>query len=149
MSQFCQLYCALFCSPSCLIRFRMSSARHAVQRLEIFTGLGKRPVFTPSHQHVLPMGITDKTSANRTNPISGIVNCITNLQKEMSDLRPMRTSPQCFNSSADTPPSSILTSIDSINAAVASVGFAQRFGSNSWMKSAMWLPMAKIIFCKF
>jgi hypothetical protein len=38
-------------------------------------GLGNRPDFTPSHQHVLPMGITVNTCVNRKNPVSGM-SCI-------------------------------------------------------------------------
>jgi hypothetical protein len=40
----------------------MSSARHATQRSEIFTGRGKRPDFIPSYQQVFPTGMTRKTS---------------------------------------------------------------------------------------
>jgi hypothetical protein len=53
----------------------MSSARQAVHRGESFTGFGKRPDFTPSHQLVLPRGIRLKTCANRKNPVSGM-SCI-------------------------------------------------------------------------
>jgi hypothetical protein len=73
----------------------MSSARQAVHRVESFTGFGNRPDLTPSHQQDLPTGITVRTFRNRMNPISGIVNCITNLPKEISDLRPMRFLLQC------------------------------------------------------
>jgi hypothetical protein len=34
----------------CSIRARMASTRQAVQRSDNFTGLGKRPAFTPAHQ---------------------------------------------------------------------------------------------------
>ena len=53
----------------------MSSARQAVHRADNFTGFGKRPAFTPSHQLVLPRGITVNTCVNRKNPVSGI-SCI-------------------------------------------------------------------------
>jgi len=53
----------------------MSSARQAVHRADNLTGFGKRPDFTPSHQLVLPRGITLNTCGNRTNPVSGI-SCI-------------------------------------------------------------------------
>src|SRR5713101_1459163 len=53
----------------------MSSARHAVHRADNFTGFGKRPDLTPSHQLVLPRGITLNTCVNRKNPVSGI-SCI-------------------------------------------------------------------------
>ncbi len=46
------------CSDSVFIRFRMSSTRQAVHRADIFIGFGNRPVLTPSHQQVLPMGIS-------------------------------------------------------------------------------------------
>src|SRR5579872_5982421 len=55
-----------------LIRSRMSSARQAVHRAESFTGFGKRPDLTPSHQLVLPRGMTLSTCGNRKNPVSGI-----------------------------------------------------------------------------
>jgi hypothetical protein len=42
------------CSDRVLINRRMSSARQAVHRADNFTGFGKRPDLTPSHQHVLP-----------------------------------------------------------------------------------------------
>jgi hypothetical protein len=54
-----------------LISWRMSSARQAVHRGESLTGLGKRPDLTPSHQLVLPMGITLSTCGSRRNPVSG------------------------------------------------------------------------------
>ena len=44
-----------------LISSRMSSARQAVHLADSFTGFGKRPAFTPSHQQVLPRGITVNT----------------------------------------------------------------------------------------
>jgi hypothetical protein len=51
----------------------MSSAFHAVQRSESFTGFGNRPDFTPAHQQVLPSGMTVKICESRTKPVSGIV----------------------------------------------------------------------------
>lgn len=83
-------------SDNCFIRFRMSSAFHAVQRADNLTGFGYRPDFTPAHQQDLPIGITVNTSDNRIKPISGIVNCITNLPNKISDLRPMRFLPLMF-----------------------------------------------------
>src|SRR4051812_20867539 len=53
----------------------MSSARHAVHRADSFTGFGNRPDLTPSHQQVLPSGITLSTCGNRKNPVCGI-SCI-------------------------------------------------------------------------
>src|ERR1700674_680937 len=53
----------------------MSAARQAVHLADSFTGLGKRPDFTPSHQQVLPRGITLNTCGRRKNPVSGI-SCI-------------------------------------------------------------------------
>src|SRR5260370_31792764 len=53
----------------------MSSARQAVHRADNLIGFGKRPDLTPSHQLVLPRGITVNTCANRKNPVSGI-SCI-------------------------------------------------------------------------
>jgi len=50
----------------------MSSARHAVHLADNFTGFGKRPDLTPSHQLVLPRGITLSTCGNRKKPVSGI-----------------------------------------------------------------------------
>jgi hypothetical protein len=50
----------------------MSSARHAVHRSDSLTGFGKRPDFTPSHQQVLPRGMTLNTWGNRKNPVSGM-----------------------------------------------------------------------------
>lgn len=55
-----------------MIKSRMSSARQAVQRADNFTGFGNRPDFTPSHQHVLPSGMTLSTWGNRKKPVSGI-----------------------------------------------------------------------------
>lgn len=46
-----------------------------MQRADSFTGFGKRPDLTPSHQQVLPRGMTVKTCESRTNPVSGIVVC--------------------------------------------------------------------------
>ena len=46
----------------------MSSARQAVHRADNFTGFGKRPDLTPSHQQVLPSGITLSTCGNRKKP---------------------------------------------------------------------------------
>ena len=53
----------------------MSSARQAVHRADNLTGFGKRPDLTPSHQLVLPSGITLNTCGNRKNPVCGI-SCI-------------------------------------------------------------------------
>jgi hypothetical protein len=53
----------------------MSSARQAVIRGPSFTGLGKRPVFTPSHQVDLLTGIGPSGASNearRMKPTSGI-----------------------------------------------------------------------------
>jgi hypothetical protein len=55
----CQLGGA--CSERVVINRRMSSARQAVHRGDNFTGFGKRPDLTPSHQLVLPRGITLNT----------------------------------------------------------------------------------------
>ena len=55
-----------------MINARISSARQAVHRADSFTGFGKRPAFTPSHQHVLPTGITLSTCGRRRNPVSGM-----------------------------------------------------------------------------
>jgi hypothetical protein len=59
-------------SASVLISSRMSSARHAVHRADNLTGFGKRPDLTPSHQQVLPRGITQSTCDRRRNPVSGM-----------------------------------------------------------------------------
>jgi hypothetical protein len=53
----------------------MSSARQAVHLADSLMGLGKRPDLTPSHQHVLPSGMTLSTCVNRKNPVSGM-SCI-------------------------------------------------------------------------
>lgn len=53
----------------------MSSARQAVQRADSFIGFGNRPDFTPSHQLVLPKGITVNTCDRRKKPVSGM-SCI-------------------------------------------------------------------------
>jgi hypothetical protein len=57
-----------------LIKARMSSARQAVHRAESLIGFGKRPDFTPSHQHVFPTGMTLSTWGRRKNPVSGMSN---------------------------------------------------------------------------
>jgi hypothetical protein len=54
----------------------MSSTFQATQRADIFTGLGKRPDFTPFHQLDLQTGITAKTWFKRTKPVSGNESCI-------------------------------------------------------------------------
>ncbi len=77
-------------SEICFTSAQISAAGHAVQRTDSFTGFGYLPAFTPAHQEDLLTGITLSTSESRTNPISGIVNCIINLPNEISDLRPMR-----------------------------------------------------------
>ncbi len=50
----------------------MSSARHAVQRSESLIGFGNLPDLTPSHQQVLPSGMTSSTCRNLKKPVSGI-----------------------------------------------------------------------------
>lgn len=65
----------------------MSSARHAVHRADNFTGFGKRPDFTPSHQHVFPRGMTLSTCDNRKNPVSGIYCISTSLLLQSAGIR--------------------------------------------------------------
>jgi hypothetical protein len=55
-----------------VISWRISSTRQTVHRAESLIGFGKRPDLTPSHQLVLPMGITLSTCGRRRNPVSGI-----------------------------------------------------------------------------
>ena len=43
-----------------------------MHRADSFTGFGKRPDFTPSHQQVFPRGMILNTCLNRKNPVSGI-----------------------------------------------------------------------------
>src|SRR5579872_1448346 len=60
------------CSESDFISSRMSSTRQAVHRGVSLIGLGKRPDLTPSHQLVLPTGMTLSTCVSRKNPVSGM-----------------------------------------------------------------------------
>ena len=56
------------------IRVRMSSTFQAVVRGPSFTGLGKRPDFTPAHHVDRPTGIGPrgaKIEASRTKPAGG------------------------------------------------------------------------------
>ena len=53
----------------------LGAMKQAVQRGDSFTDFGNRPDLTPSHQLVLPSGITSKTCGNRMNPVSGM-SCI-------------------------------------------------------------------------
>ena len=73
----------------------MSSARHAVHRADSLTGLGNRPDFTPSHQQVLPSGITLSTCGKRRKPVSGISFIVTSLLR----LWPVSAVPLFFESS--------------------------------------------------
>jgi hypothetical protein len=65
------------CSPISLMRFRMSSAFHTVQRIESLMGFGKRPDLTPAHHDDFPTGITLNICGRRTKPVSGM-SCILN-----------------------------------------------------------------------
>jgi len=120
----------------------MSSAFQATQRADSFIGLGKRPDFTPSHQHVLPSGITIKTCVNRTKPVSGIISCP--IKVPIEKIKPKN------HCSASTPFLSVtLMSMASITGASAPVGFCHFAGSYCWMKSQLLFSIAKISFCKF
>ena len=69
------------------INSRMSSARQAVHRADNLTGFGKRPDLTPSHQLVLPSGITLNTCGNRKNPVCGISCISTSFSVPASQIR--------------------------------------------------------------
>lgn len=49
----------------------MVATGQAEQRADSFTGAGKRPSRTPSHQVVSETGISSRTFGSRTKPVSG------------------------------------------------------------------------------